>query len=224
MTDPTDTPASEHPGRPVSPLAEEFLPVFDVSDEVALVVDADSTATWQALMDADLIEVGRRRPLVGLLGAVRVLPELVIHLLHGERPPAAPPSARLRDLADLPATSGGWVLLGERPGEEIALGLVGKFWRPVIEYADVAPERFRDWSEPGFAKTVYDLGLRQLAGGRTLLWGLMRTSTTDEHARAWFRRYWTFGVGSGAHVLVQGLLESVREEAEQHAGAEAGGA
>jgi hypothetical protein len=47
----------------------------------------------------------------------------------------------------------------------------------------------------------------------------MRTATTDEHARRWFRRYWTFGVGSGAHVLVHALLETVRDTAERvHAG------
>jgi hypothetical protein len=43
----------------------------------------------------------------------------------------------------------------------------------------------------------------------------MRTATTDEHARRWFRRrYWTFGVGSGAHILVHALLEMIREAAE----------
>ena len=46
----------------------------------------------------------------------------------------------------------------------------------------------------------------------------MRTATTDEHARRWFRRYWTFGVGAGAHVLVNALLESVREDAERSVG------
>jgi hypothetical protein len=106
-------------------------------------------------------------------------------------------------------------LLDERPGEEIALGLVGKFWRPVIEYAEVPADRFRDWAEPGYAKTVYDLGVRPLEDGRSLLWGLMRTATTDENARTWFRRYWTLGVGSGAHVLVHGLLDFVRQAAEQ---------
>jgi hypothetical protein len=195
--------------------AEEFLPVFDVSDEVAVVAEAPPESCWQALMDVDLIEVGKQKPLVGLLGAVRVLPELVTHLLHGERPPAAPQSARLKDLAQLRAAAGGWTLLDERPGEEIALGLVGKFWRPVIEYADVPADEFRDWSEPGFAKTIYNLGVRPLDDGRCLLWGLMRTATTDALARTWFRRYWTFGVGSGAHVLVQGLLDSVREAAER---------
>jgi hypothetical protein len=37
-------------------------------------------------------------------------------------------------------------------------------------------------------------------------------------ARRWFRRYWTFGVGSGAHVLVHGLLDVVREDAESEGG------
>jgi hypothetical protein len=39
----------------------------------------------------------------------------------------------------------------------------------------------------------------------------MRTATTDERARRWFRRYWTFGVGSGAHVLVNGVIELTRD-------------
>jgi len=46
----------------------------------------------------------------------------------------------------------------------------------------------------------------------------MRTGTTDEHARVWFRHYWTLGVGYGAHVLVHGLLDYVHEEAERCAG------
>jgi hypothetical protein len=44
---------------------------------------------------------------------------------------------------------------------------------------------------------------------------MMRTATTDEHARAWFRRYCTFGVGSGAHVMARGLIDVVREDTEQ---------
>jgi hypothetical protein len=197
-------------------LADEFLPVYEVSDEIATVVEAKTSTVWQALMDADLIKVGRRTPSVAILGALRMLPEVISHLLHGEPPPAAPDSIRLRDMADLPADQGGWALLGEQPGEEIALGLVGKFWRPVIPFVSVSADGFRDFAEPGYAKTLYQLSVRPLKDGRTLLSGLMRTATTDEHAKRWFRRYWTFGVGSGAHVLVNGLLEMVREDAESH--------
>ncbi|HXD53442.1 MAG TPA: hypothetical protein VN618_01685 [Solirubrobacteraceae bacterium] len=197
-------------------LADEFLPVYDVSDAVAVVVDADLDVTWEALLRTDLIEVGRRKPLVAVLGAVRMLPDLVAQILHGERP-QSPERMTLGDLAAVPSAEGGWTLLGERPREEIALGLVGRFWRPVIEFAGVDAGDFTDFSEPGYAKTIYSLSTRALGDGRTLLTGLMRTATTDEHARRYFRRYWTFGVGSGAHVLVNGLLEVVRDDAEAQA-------
>lgn len=109
------------------------------------------------------------------------------------------------------------MLLGERPENEIALGLIGRFWRPVIAYATVrTANEFRAFTEPGFAKTTYSLSVRPLVDGRTLLSGMMRTATTDEQARRWFRRYWTLGVGSGAHVLVNGVLDVTREMAEGH--------
>jgi len=54
-----------------------------------------------------------------------------------------------------------------------------EFWRPVIEFANVGPERFRDFSEPGFAKHVYSLSVSPLDSGRTLLRAEMRIATTD---------------------------------------------
>jgi hypothetical protein len=195
--------------------ADDFLPVYDVSDAVATVADADREAAWRALLDVDLLRLGREAPMVGMLGALRMLPEIVGHLLHGERPAKPPETMRLRDLPSVPMYEGGWILLGERVGNEIALGLVGKFWRPVIEFVQItSADEFRDFDKPGFAKTVYDLSVREVAANRTLLSGLMRTATTDEHARRWFRRYWTFGVGSGAHILVAALLDSARRAAE----------
>jgi hypothetical protein len=198
-------------------LIDELLPAYDVSDSVGTVVAADAATTWEALLETDLIEVGRRKPLIGALGAVRMLPEIAAHLLHGEGLPSAPDRMTLRQTTDAPAGEGGWVLLGERPGAEIALGLVGRFWRPVIEYAAVPADGFSAFDEPGWAKTVYALSVRPLGSGSTLLEGTMRTATTDEHARRWFHRYWTLGVGSGAHVLVQGLLDIAGAEAESRA-------
>ena len=199
-------------------LVDEFLPSYDVSDTVATVVEADVATTWDALMEVDLLEVGRTRPLVGILGALRALPELVSDVLHGELPQKPPTQMRLHDTTKLPLGEGGWVLLGEVPRDELALGLVGKFWRPVIEYAPVTPESFREFAEPGYAKTVYSLSVRALDARRTLLSGAMRTATTDQRARKWFRRYWTLGVGSGAHIVVGGVLELAREIAEERTG------
>jgi hypothetical protein len=122
---------------------------------------------------------------------------------------------RLNDLISIPMGKGGWILLGNRPQDEMALGLVGKFWRPVIEFADVSRDDFVVFDRPGFAKTIYSLAVRRIGQDHTLLSGTMRTATTDEHARKWFRRYWSFGVGSGAHMLVNGLIDVVREDAER---------
>jgi hypothetical protein len=80
-------------------LADEFLPVHDVSDEVATVVTADVHTTWDALMEADLIEVGRQRPLVALLGAIRILPDLVWQRLHGASAGTRAPDAARYDQA-----------------------------------------------------------------------------------------------------------------------------
>ena len=155
-------------------LVDEFLPIYDVSDSVATVVEADVATTWDALMRVDLIEVGRQRPMVAMLGALRALPEIVSDVLHGEVPARAPKHLRLRDITELPLGDGGWVLLGERPRDEIALGLVGKFWRPVIAFAKVKPEEFAKFQEPGFAKTIYSLSVRAVGEERTLLSGVMR--------------------------------------------------
>lgn len=195
-------------------LLEAHLPQYDVSDAVACTVSADVATTWRALLDADLLDVGRKRPAVAALGFIRLLPELASHLLHGELERGAPERLSLKDMTALPVEQGGWTLLGERPEDELALGLVGKFWRPVIDFTRVERDDFASFDEPGWAKTVYDLRVRPLADDRTLLSATMRTQATDDHARRWFRRYWTFGIGSGAHVLVNGLIEIVRDAAE----------
>jgi hypothetical protein len=66
--------------------AEEFLPVYDVSDAVGTVAEADRGSAWQALLEVDPLELGREAPLVGMLGALRMLPEVVVILVDWERP------------------------------------------------------------------------------------------------------------------------------------------
>ena len=59
-----------------------------------------------------------------------------------------------------------------------------RFEVPVITFAAVKAEDFKEFSEPGHAKHVYSLSVHPLDGGRTLLRGEMRAAVTDEHARA----------------------------------------
>jgi hypothetical protein len=133
-------------------LVDEFLPVYEVADAVATDVRAEPPAAWAALMEVDLIDIAKRKPLIGFLGALRALPDVALHLIHGEGPPKAPERMRLRDLTKVAPTEGGWILLGERENE-VAFGLVGKFWRPVIEFADVSAEAFEASPSPASPST-----------------------------------------------------------------------
>lgn len=78
---------------------DALLPEYDISDEVAVTVAADPATVWEALMDADLLAVGRKHPAVPLLGALRMAPEIVSGLLHGRAPDPPPARMRLRDSA-----------------------------------------------------------------------------------------------------------------------------
>jgi hypothetical protein len=214
VNDPTSVPVPLGSG-PMRPLtaAERYLPSYDVCDSVAVEVAAEPDEAWRALLGIDLLELGKSHRMVGALGALRILPAALIEIAHGRMPEGPAGPMTLEDTARIPAGEGGWVRL-EQGEREIALGLVGRFWRPVIRYADVAPEDFAAFAEPGWAKTVYELRAELLPGGGTLLSGTMRTASTDDWARRWFRRYWTVGVGSGAHVLVLSLLEAARDAVE----------
>ena len=194
--------------------ADEFLPVYDVSDAVATVADADPGMAWRALLDVDLLKLGREAPIVGMLGALRMLPEIVGHLLHGERPAKPPESMRLRDLPSMPTYEGGWILLDEREGHEIALGLVGKFWRPVIEWAQVTSAvEIRDFDEPASRRGSWPSPARS----RLQQDAADRADADSDHRRARAQLVpplLDLGVGSGAHILVGALLDSARRAAE----------
>jgi hypothetical protein len=87
----------------------------------------------------------------------------------------------------LPLDKGGWVLLGQREQDELALGLVGKFWRPVIEFPNVSSaSEFRDFARPGSQDHLRAFG--SFTRSTTHI-AVGRHATTDEHARQWFRRY-----------------------------------
>ena len=72
--------------------------------------------------------------------------------------PAAPDRLTLRDTTKMSTSDGGWVLLGERPEEELVLGLVGKFWRPVIEYAEIERDGVQGLRRAGFRENGVRVG------------------------------------------------------------------
>ncbi|HEU0053028.1 MAG TPA: hypothetical protein VFQ39_07615 [Longimicrobium sp.] len=180
-------------------LIDDFMPRWEVDERHATLVHADAARAWQAVRTLDL----SRSPVVRALFALRSLPAL----LAGKRRRGRALGATLDDLL-----RGGFVLLAERQGEEIVLGLAGKFWRPGGGIVRVEPGGFRDFGAPGLAVAAWNFVLAPEAGGVRVTTET-RVRCTDEASRRAFRRYWRV-VGPFSALTRVEMLRAVRAAAE----------
>ncbi|WP_232819739.1 hypothetical protein [Haloprofundus halophilus] len=187
-------------------LIDRYLPEYDVTAVRHTVVNADPETTYEAMLAADLMDLG---PTVRALGQLRDVPRLLLE--RNGAAPEQPPPKQLR-FADVPETAE-WTLLDEAPGEEFVFGAVGKFWRPEIEWLQVDAEEFAEFDEPGNAKLAISLSVRPYGERRTLLSYEARTVTTSERARRNFRLYWRV-IGPFAGYLMSQALERIEADAE----------
>lgn len=192
-------------------LVDRFMPHFDATERVHLVVDADLSTTWEALTDLDLARV--HSPLMDAAMAARDLPRRVAVALGRTSRPEPPP-------VELPLVGGveldGWMALGREPGSEVAIGAVGRFWTPTIQWYDVegmTTAEFADFDEPGWGRIVASFSLRPYGEARTLVSYEARTHTTDDDSATRFRRYWSLVRPFVGHIM-RATLETLREDAE----------
>ena len=171
------------PETSVDPLIiDRCLPHFDVRIVEHLLVDADLGTTWTALCDLDLMRV--HTPLLDAAFWARGLPA---RLRHVDVPP--PAALRLGDADASPLP--GWLSLGITPSHEIALGAVGRFWTPQIEWRDVTADEFPRFAEPGWGRIAVSFSLRAYGERRALATYECRTAVPDAESRKAFLRYWT---------------------------------
>jgi hypothetical protein len=182
-------------------LLDEVMPTFDVSEAAHTVVPADMHDTFTRARNLDFLRV--RTPLLVAAMWVRGLPARLAH-----RADDVPPTLVLSD-ESMP----GWVLLGERPDDEIAFGAVGVFWHPQIEWHDVARDDFADFAEPGYGKIACNFSVRPYGAHATLLSYECRTATTDSESRRAFARYWKVVRPFVGHVM-RATVATIRADAE----------
>jgi hypothetical protein len=192
-------------------LIDRYLPRFDVTLIEHTVADADVATTWEALGGLDFAQV--HTPLTDAAIFVRALPGRVAGWLGRAAPPPAPSRLPLR--GNGPGMPG-WLSLGEVPEQEIALGAVGRFWQPDIQWYDVTgmtPERFAAFAEPGWGRIASNFSLRPY-GVRTLISYEVRTLTADPESAARFARYWRLVRPFVGHIM-RAALDAVRVDAER---------
>ncbi len=181
---------------------DAMLPEFDVTVAVHRIVDAPVGPTWDALCALDLVRV--HSPLIDAAFWARGLPAR----LRGT--PAVPPPPLVLGAAG-EETLPGWLQLGRTEGHEIALGAVGRFWTPAIEWRDVTREEFHSFADRGWGKIAVSFSVRPYGETRSLATYECRTATTDPASRRAFARYWALIHAFVAH-LMRATLATLQDD------------
>jgi hypothetical protein len=189
-------------------LLDEFLPQYDVRVSYHTRVTASPFRVYASLYTASLDHWGVMRTLLLL----RRLPDLLSH--PGSWRKLRLPHSRKIRLGDF--IHHGFVLLGERAGEELVLGTVGRFWSLRAEQWETDAATFRQFDIPGAAQAALNFAVAGEADGATRLTTETRVRCTDEQARRQFRRYWAL-VRPFSGLIRREMLAAVRAAAEQTA-------
>lgn len=185
-------------------LLDAALPRWDAVERHETLVRADPARVWEAGRALDL----SRSPLVRVLFALRSLPALFTASARREKALGATMEGLLRS---------GFVLLGERPEEEMLLGLVGRFWTPSGGIVRVSAEEFHAFRSPGYARAAWNFTLAPAGGGVVRLATETRVLCTDPASRRSFLRYWRV-VGPFSALIRIEMLRTLRKAAERAMG------
>jgi hypothetical protein len=157
-------------------LIDEFMQTYDFDEKHETIVRASAETVYAALNSFDFNE------------------SMVIRWLFRFRGLASKNSCdttektlTLRDM-----TKFGFVILGEKPNEEILFGLVGKFWKPTGDLQKINAEDFLDFDKSGYAKAIWNFALTESTAKETRLTTETRVRRADDASRSQFGFYWTF--------------------------------
>jgi hypothetical protein len=189
-------------------LIDRQLPRFEAATLSAVVVDAGTEETYRAVRALDPDQVGQTVPLMRLMVQLRDLPARVGAMPRKATLPApeALTSEQYRQA---------FLLIGEEPGVEFVLGMIGKFMSPTqMEFRRFDPPEFATFAEPGYGKVATSFLVLPYGTGRSLLCTETRTATTDPVSATRFRRYWKV-IGPFAGYIMRHWLALAKQHAEQ---------
>ena len=143
-----------------------------------------------------------RVPLASALFWLRTVPE---RLAQGggafERP-------NLR-LCDIGRTGQGFMVLSES-ADRLAVGAIGRFWKPEIEFAPVPAAEFAAYEEPGWGKVAWELRCEPASTGARIVMEL-RVTATDEASWHKLRAYFAL-IGPFSHFFRRQALKMLAHD------------
>jgi hypothetical protein len=189
-------------------LIDRQLPRFQARTFSAVVIDAGTERTYQAVRALDPDQVGQTVPFMQLMVRLRDLPARL-----GRRPRRAAPPAPEALISEQYRQA--FLLIDEEPGTEFVIGMIGKFMSPAqMEFRRFDPPQFAGFGEPGYGKVATGFLVLPYGTGRSLLCTETRTATTDPASARQFRRYWAV-IGPFAGYIMRHWLTLAKQHAEQ---------
>lgn len=180
-------------------LIDAFMPDYDVSEYHETKVQAPMTKVYDALRTADLGESS----IIRLLLRLRQLP--AVFGTGGHKP-------NLKINLDA-IIKGGFVLLGEHPPNEIALGVIGRFWTLSADRCRVKADEFIAFDRHGYAKAVWNFSLVAESAEVTRLATETRVRCLDDASRRRFRVYWAL-IAPFSGLIRREALRMIRRSSE----------
>jgi hypothetical protein len=188
-------------------LLDDYLPEYDVRNCFAIRIAASPARVYESLKTANFDYWGVTRALY----ALRVLP--TVFVAPGDtwrrfRRVLGRTHANLEDML-----GGGFTVLAERPGDELLIGTVGRFWLPHGELDATSPEIFRGPAPAGTAKAAWNFAVSRRDDGATELRTETRVLCADAATRREFMLYWRL-IKPASGWIRREMLAAVKSAAE----------
>jgi hypothetical protein len=192
------------------PSIDYWMPTYDFAECHEIRTRTATESVYQAIRAADF----GRHSIFKLLLGLRALPHLLLNPSNaGQTASGLTHSSKLT--LDL-FFRNGFVMLEERQGQEMVIGLTGRFWRPTGGIVRTDPAEFRLPTPEGAVKAAWNFTVRRATDGSCLLTTENRIWCPDTASRRWFRAYWTV-IRPFSGLLRRIMLREIRKTAEKQA-------
>ncbi|MDX2452342.1 hypothetical protein [Desulfosarcina sp.] len=145
---------------------DQFLPQYDVMARYETTVQASVMRAYTAARHLDMHE----STIIRMLYRLRGMPAKGL---------------TLDGMID-----SGFVLLADDAGQEILLGLIGRFWTPSGYLEKVDAAGFAAFHQPGLAKAAFNIAFTPLSEASCRVTTETRVYCPDKTSRRRFRIYW----------------------------------
>jgi hypothetical protein len=175
---------------------QKYLPNPKHTETMRIFVDTDTETAWETARHFDASSI----PWVKLLFDIRLIPDII----SGKKP-----EIEIGIGVDQITESGkGFMILEEVPGKEVVVGSVGQFWHMSINFAEVKPEDFAGFWEPGWGKLAWAISVEPYLDGSTISLEL-RTAATDDESWHKLNTYYQL-IGPGSYLIREAGLAHIK--------------